>query len=56
MLEIAWKGTKPVAMNDGSTRTFIQDGDTVIIRGYAMKDNVRVGFGECTGKVLPVIQ
>ncbi|MFY7707885.1 MAG: fumarylacetoacetase [Flavobacteriales bacterium] len=56
MLEIAWKGTKPVAMNDGSTRTFIQDGDTVIIRGYAMKDNVRVGFGECSGKVLPVIQ
>jgi fumarylacetoacetase len=56
MLEIAWKGTKPVAMNDGSTRTFIQDGDTVILRGYAMKDNVRVGFGECSGKVLPVIQ
>ncbi len=55
MLEIAWKGTKPVAMNDGSTRTFIQDHDTVIIRGYALKDNVRVGFGECTGKVLPVI-
>jgi fumarylacetoacetase len=43
-------------MNDGSTRTFIQDGDTVIIRGYALKDNVRVGFGECSGKVLPVIQ
>ena len=55
MLEIAWKGTKPVAMNDGSTRTFIQDHDTVIIRGYAIKDNVRVGFGECAGKVLPVI-
>lgn len=55
MLEIAWKGTKPVAMNDGSTRTFIQDHDTVIIRGYAIKDNVRVGFGECSGKVLPVI-
>lgn len=55
MLEIAWKGTKPVAMNDGSTRTFIQDHDTVVIRGYAIKDNVRVGFGECAGKVLPVI-
>ena len=55
MLEIAWKGTKPVAMNDGSIRTFIQDHDTVIIRGYAIKDNVRVGFGECSGKVLPVI-
>jgi fumarylacetoacetase len=53
MLEIAWKGTKPVAMNDGSTRSFIHDNDTVILRGYAQKDGVRVGFGECVGKVLP---
>lgn len=55
MLEIAWKGTKPVAMNDGSTRNFIQDGDTVVIRGYAQKGNVRVGFGECAAKVLPAL-
>jgi fumarylacetoacetase len=55
MLEIAWKGTKPVAMNDGSTRSFIQDGDTVVVRGYAEKNGVRVGFGECRGKVLPAI-
>ena len=55
MLEIAWKGTKPVAMNDGSARSFIQDGDTVVVRGYAEKNGVRVGFGECRGKVLPAI-
>ena len=55
MLEIAWKGTKPVAMNDGSTRSFIQDGDTVVVRGYAEKNGVRVGFGESRGKVLPAI-
>ncbi|MFZ4785988.1 MAG: fumarylacetoacetate hydrolase family protein, partial [Flavobacteriales bacterium] len=55
MLEIAWKGTKPVPMNDGSTRTFIQDGDTVIVRGHAEKDGVRVGFGECVAKVLPAL-
>jgi fumarylacetoacetase len=42
-------------MNDGSTRTFIQDRATVIIRGHALKDGIRVGFGECTGKVLPVV-
>lgn len=53
MLEIAWKGTKPVSMNDGSTRSFIQDGDTVIIRGHAEKNGVRIGFGECSAKVLP---
>ena len=53
MLEISWKGTKPFAMNDGSTRTFINDGDTVILRGYAEKDGVKVGFGSCRAKVLP---
>ena len=53
MLEIAWKGTKPIALNDGSSRTFINDGDTVTLRGYAIKDNVRIGFGLCIGKVSP---
>lgn len=52
MLEIAWKGTKPVSMKDGSTRSFIQDNDTVIMRGYSEKDGVRIGFGECKAKVL----
>lgn len=53
MLEIAWKGTKPVALSDGSLRTFIEDGDTVIIRGYAEKDGIRVGFGECVTLIMP---
>jgi fumarylacetoacetase len=56
MLEIAWKGTKPVAMNDGSQRTFIQDGDAVIMRGYAERDGVRIGFGSCAAKVLPATE
>jgi fumarylacetoacetase len=55
MLEIAWKGTKPVAMNNGATRSFIQDNDTVIMRGYAEKNGVRIGFGECKSKVLPAL-
>lgn len=55
MLEISWKGTKPVAMKDGSTRTFIQDGDNVILRGFAEKNGVRIGFGECEGVVLPAV-
>jgi len=53
MLEIAWKGTKPVAMKDGSSRSFINDNDTVIMRGYAEKEGIRIGFGECAAKVLP---
>lgn len=55
MLEISWKGTKPVAMPDGSERKFIMDGDTVIMRGYAKQNGVRIGFGEVSTKVLPAI-
>lgn len=53
MLEIAWAGSKPVQMNDGSTRVFINDHDTVTMRGYAEKDGMRVGFGKVETKVLP---
>ena len=53
MMELAWKGTRPLKMPDGSTRTFIDDGDTVIMRGFAEKDGKRVGFGEVSTKILP---
>ena len=53
MLEIAWKGTKPVAMPDGTERKFIHDKDTVIMRGYGEKDGVRIGFGEVRSQILP---
>ncbi len=53
MLELSWRGQKPVPLNDGTTRTFIQDGDTVVMRGYSQNEHVRIGFGECTGKILP---
>ncbi|MBD81638.1 MAG: fumarylacetoacetase [Crocinitomicaceae bacterium] len=55
MLELAWKGTKPIQLSDGSERKFILDGDTVIQRGYCEKDGVRVGFGEVSTKVLPAL-
>ncbi len=55
MLELAWKGTKPIEMPDGSTRKFIEDGDEVIMRGYAEKDGLRIGFGEVRTKVLPAL-
>jgi len=53
MLELAWMGTKPVKLNDGSERKFINDGDTVTLRGYAQKEAIRVGFGTVSTKVLP---
>lgn len=53
MLELAWKGTKPLIMNDGSERRFIQDGDTVTMRGYCQNEQVRIGFGEVKAKILP---
>lgn len=55
MLEIAWNATKPVTLTGGATRSFIEDGDTVIMKGYSEKDGIRVGFGEVRGKVLPAI-
>lgn len=53
MLEISWKGTKPVSMPDGTERRFIQDGDSVIMKAFCEKDGKRVGFGEVRSKVLP---
>ncbi|NMM48589.1 fumarylacetoacetase [Marinigracilibium pacificum] len=53
MMELSWKGTKPVKMKDGTERVFLHDGDTVTMRGWSEKDGVRVGFGEVTAKILP---
>jgi fumarylacetoacetase len=53
MLELAWKGTKPIQLSNGEERKFIQDGDEVIMTGYAQGDGYRVGFGNASGKLLP---
>ena len=54
MLEISWKGTKPVAMPDGTERRFINDGDTVTMRGSKKSTTgISIGFGEVSGKLLP---
>ncbi|CAG9788560.1 unnamed protein product [Diatraea saccharalis] len=54
MLELAWRGTKPIRLVDGEERKFIQDGDTITLRGYAAGlDGVRIGFGKCEGTLLP---
>jgi len=53
MLELSWKGTKTIPMKDGTERKFINDNDTVIMRGFAEKNGLRIGFGEVAAKVLP---
>ncbi len=56
LLELAWKGTRPIVLADGSERKFLLDGDTLILRGTAQKGKIRVGFGEAAGKILPAIE
>ena len=53
MLELSWRGEKPIKLNDGSERKFINDNDTVTLKGYCKNENVRIGFGECSTKILP---
>ncbi|MCX6198385.1 MAG: fumarylacetoacetase [Bacteroidetes bacterium] len=55
MLEISWQGKNPITMPDGTERKFILDNDTVVMKGYCEKDGVRIGFGECSGKILPAL-
>lgn len=53
LLEITWGGRDPIVLEDGATRTFIEDGDTLALRGHATGDGYRIGFGACVGTVRP---
>ena len=53
MMELSWNGARPVELEGGGTRSYIQDGDTITLSGYCQGEGYRVGFGECTGRVLP---
>jgi fumarylacetoacetase len=54
MLELSWRGSEPLELPSGEQRTFLEDGDEVILRGYCERDGLpRIGFGECRGVVLP---
>jgi fumarylacetoacetase len=54
LLELSWNGQEPLSLADGSSRSFLQDGDTVTITGWAPgPDGGRVGLGEVTGTVVP---
>jgi fumarylacetoacetase len=53
LLELSWGGKEPLTLAGGETRSFIEDGDTLTLRGHAQGDGYRVGFGECKGTLLP---
>jgi fumarylacetoacetase len=53
LIELTWRGTQPLALSGGETRGFLEDGDTVIIRGRAHRGELRIGFGEVVGTIVP---
>jgi len=55
LLELTWKGTKPIDFPGGLQRKFIEDHDTVIMRAFAEKNGMRVGFGEVATQILPAL-
>ena len=56
LLEITWNTTQPLTLSNGEQRGFLEDGDTLTMKGYCEKDGLRIGFGEVTGKILPAVQ
>ncbi|MDQ4078138.1 MAG: fumarylacetoacetase [Chloroflexota bacterium] len=56
MLELTWRGTKPIELPTGETRTFLEDGDRVTLTGWCQGEGYRVGFGEVTAQLLPAKQ
>ena len=56
LLELTWRGEKPIKLSSGEERRFLQDGDILTMKGYCQGDGYRVGFGEVTGKILPALK
>jgi fumarylacetoacetase len=54
LLEISWNGTEPLELPGGVKRTFLEDGDSLVMRGWCQGDGYRVGFGEVEGTITPV--
>lgn len=55
LLELSWGGKEPITLETGETRSFIEDGDTLTLKGAAKGDGYTIGFGDCVGKVLPAL-
>ena len=55
LLELSWGGKEPLTLNTGEPRTFIEDGDTLTLKGAAHGDGYTIGFGDCVGQLLPAL-
>ncbi|WP_323786385.1 fumarylacetoacetase [Thalassovita sp.] len=55
LLELSWGGKEPMTLPTGETRSFIDDNDTLTLKGAAKGDGYTIGFGDCVGKVLPAL-
>ena len=53
LLELTWNGKEPLKLDGGDLRTFLEDGDTLAIKGSCKGTGYRVGFGECVGRIIP---
>lgn len=56
LMEMSWAGRDPITLDGGETRTFIEDGDTMTLRGAAKGDGFQIGFGDCVGTILPSVK
>ena len=56
LLELSWNASQPLKLSSGEQRTFLQDGDTLTMKGYCEKEGLRIGFGEVSAKILPAVQ
>ena len=56
LLELSWGGKEPLTLASGETRNFIEDGDTMSLLGAAKGDGYQIGFGDCTGTLLPALK
>ena len=55
LLEISWNGAEPIELASGIVRTFLEDGDSLVMRGWCQGDGYRIGFGEVEGMILPAV-
>ena len=56
LLELSWGGKEPITLDTGESRSFIEDGDTLMLKGAAKGDGYTIGFGDCVGKLLPALE
>ncbi|WP_372605144.1 fumarylacetoacetase [Actibacterium sp.] len=56
LLELSWGGKEPFTLASGETRSFVEDGDTLTLHGTCHGDGYSIGFGDCTGQVIPALK